>query len=1340
MLGRIILLSGIFQLFIHIVQGQPDVYVDKSTGGLRVHVPIYAMSEGEISAGISLSYVNGSGVPVSTADGEVGLGWHLNAGGSVKRELRGLPDDYTATGDDRKGWLATESGQLIAAKIGGISFTGDESANWSALQTLMNSSGELIYDTEPDLFSVSAPGLSCQFVFDHTGTPQPLPLSDIEITVHRNSSGHITSFTVTDGSGTSYYFTGRIESTRSATKVSLQPLEFQKTSYHYYKTPLTYTREWRLSRITSYYGKSLYFSYEPETPKTTEQKVSVWLRQPVSHESYVEKHEYTLKETYTDQRLISLYSIGKELAVLTYQDDKLKTVEVRDHRREETPYVKTIEFTYESITSAVDGTRRTVLGRVQEYSGCDRMPAYEFAYHGVENLPGPTSPNVDYWGYYNNRTLYSGQPPKLVVFPDEAPGNKVQLYRDITTAGQTSYTLQGSDRRPSGSYTAFGILQQVKMPLGDLIRVEYESNTYHDNFYEQEVTGPGVRVKRLFRTDKRTSSTKTGETINYYYTHDTSSPSSGATSGHLLHEPRFAFTLQAYTYNSTSYTYQDLSSGSFSDRQKWEYLTARSTEDLGHSGQQVLYSSIIKKTASENGFTQTISTLPPGEHQQAPIWEDWSMPEVQWARNTTTGCTVASDIGTGTNTYPYIPHSSSGGESLLFSHEIIYDGNGRKLRETENQYGHQALGSTAVTGLYVEGVPFSCSAGSYLFGTYTLTSNTFYPLRQTLTRNFEYEGATPHTMQSTRDEYQRTSPWHPYVTTTVSTLADGSRFKATHIYPEDYTLSGSPAGTAGNALETLVLTHRVSTPVESVSSQQLPGQSGYQVTGATYTSYQNVREKIVSHQASVFDPGYPVSDFQYSNATAGSLSPDSRYELLVEVTVDDQYRKTVSYSPKSRNFQSTLWGNINEVPVLEATNAHPQELFYTDFTNLLHEENLKTNSLVLDVKTALKEGRNDAHSLRISSKVVASVSGKIEKGHNEYFISFWSHNTSEENLKVEFSNTAGGTPVKTVNFALSGAGHWQYHRQQVDLSSLNNTVYFTFSRGAVSNIASEFTIDDLLLYPVGSSISTTSYTFPFGASSVTNGNGQSGQTHYDALGRVTGIYDAQGNLLQAYKYQYADLAGEKFEGLTLSHGPIYEGEATTYQTREFCRDNVTYRWAFMESGATPQESDYITDGYQASHTFSSAGTKTVYIRASHPDFADLEYSRTVTVEKHPITVSACSKGQLSYDLCQEHDFLTIDCGEISETPANALEVLLKVTGVTNGDGSYTYQWQRRDAGTVQWINMPVTTPLLRECSQENADYRCIVTDGSGRKGESQLFTLKRYRSNPECQVQVPSCN
>lgn len=86
------------------VQGQPQVPVDPFTGKAQVAIPIWTLKTNSIEAPIVLSNTGG-GMKVTEGEGNAGIGWNVIAGGSVSREVRGLPDDLEDIGDDKIGWL-----------------------------------------------------------------------------------------------------------------------------------------------------------------------------------------------------------------------------------------------------------------------------------------------------------------------------------------------------------------------------------------------------------------------------------------------------------------------------------------------------------------------------------------------------------------------------------------------------------------------------------------------------------------------------------------------------------------------------------------------------------------------------------------------------------------------------------------------------------------------------------------------------------------------------------------------------------------------------------------------------------------------------------------------------------------------------------------------------------------------------------------------------------------------------------------------------------------------------------------------------------------------------------
>ncbi len=72
--------------------GKVGLYpVNKNLGTTSVNIPIYTLQEGDLSVPIGLNY-NTSGIRLNDMASWVGLGWSLDAGGAIIRNVKGLPD------------------------------------------------------------------------------------------------------------------------------------------------------------------------------------------------------------------------------------------------------------------------------------------------------------------------------------------------------------------------------------------------------------------------------------------------------------------------------------------------------------------------------------------------------------------------------------------------------------------------------------------------------------------------------------------------------------------------------------------------------------------------------------------------------------------------------------------------------------------------------------------------------------------------------------------------------------------------------------------------------------------------------------------------------------------------------------------------------------------------------------------------------------------------------------------------------------------------------------------------------------------------------------------------
>lgn len=233
--------------------------VSFQSGLADISVPIYTLDVNGYKLPIGLSYYSG-GVKVDQRATEVGLSWSLNAGGTISRTTRGLPDEYKDNPNTRPvGGVAGALGWLHAATTNFI-YQVDIEAEENKLKTdryyMFNQfmplffkdefqthqdryttvSHKLKYDPEPDIFTFSFNGKSGSFVFDNQKIIRQYPLSDLKIeytlgNIYPDSPDYITitSFTIQDTDGSKYFFSA-VGST-----VTIQAgysLIYNETSYH----------------------------------------------------------------------------------------------------------------------------------------------------------------------------------------------------------------------------------------------------------------------------------------------------------------------------------------------------------------------------------------------------------------------------------------------------------------------------------------------------------------------------------------------------------------------------------------------------------------------------------------------------------------------------------------------------------------------------------------------------------------------------------------------------------------------------------------------------------------------------------------------------------------------------------------------------------------------------------------------------------------------------------------------------------------------------------------------------------------------------------------------------
>ncbi|MEQ9465806.1 MAG: hypothetical protein RLN88_00255 [Ekhidna sp.] len=202
-----------------------QVDADLLTGAVTANLPIHTIQTGSFNVPIGVSY-GSNGLRVNSSAGDLGLSWQFNVGGSIYREIRGLPDEYKGDTitviadsiylyDNRVGWLHNST----AEDVGEMEFTADddystwtdEAGDYAKLEQLgkMDSVNGTVegMDAQPDIFHLNAPGISCSFVYTNDNVIITEPYQDLLITPQFNQdSSSILSFRIVDNAGNSYEF------------------------------------------------------------------------------------------------------------------------------------------------------------------------------------------------------------------------------------------------------------------------------------------------------------------------------------------------------------------------------------------------------------------------------------------------------------------------------------------------------------------------------------------------------------------------------------------------------------------------------------------------------------------------------------------------------------------------------------------------------------------------------------------------------------------------------------------------------------------------------------------------------------------------------------------------------------------------------------------------------------------------------------------------------------------------------------------------------------------------------------------------------------------------------
>ncbi|KAA5536540.1 hypothetical protein F0919_02405 [Taibaiella lutea] len=468
--------SGYLKMMNSYVPGSPeaaqiikyqDFPVNLFTGTPDISIPIYNAAGKGISFPVSVSYHAGGGIKIDDQAGNTGLGWNLNAGGEITREIRGLPDERAGKGLFDKPYPVSYYIQTHVAN--GLR---DEDAQFWVTQ------GFDPIDWEPDVYYFSAAGLSGKFMYDDEAGVFVSLNRKQQLKISYDRTAQI--WLITGDDGTRYYFINKeySENQVEAMGVSVQPFG-----------PASIT-SWKLSKIINAdatdsivlnYVPNAYYYYTAGTSAVYHAEFFTTPFRP-NLNSFVNNHITGISKLQSVVSTTDSISFvdATENRLDLYQQKAVSKVIIctrgggaRNIFKFNYSYYNRPQLVGDIPLNAESVCKYSLkLDSLTEYgnSETNAFPlTHRFTYNTDVALPCRMSYNKDFWGYTNNNTYEATlAPSETIIYPTYS-----QYY-------------EGADRKPDAALMQAGILKGIQLPTGGNIAFEYEPN---DISYPTEQAG-----------------------------------------------------------------------------------------------------------------------------------------------------------------------------------------------------------------------------------------------------------------------------------------------------------------------------------------------------------------------------------------------------------------------------------------------------------------------------------------------------------------------------------------------------------------------------------------------------------------------------------------------------------------------------------------------------------------------------------------------------------------------------------------------------------------------------------------------------------------------------------
>lgn len=432
------------------------VPLNQFTGNQNISIPLAEIKSGTLTLPVSASY-SSDGVKVDQYESNIGMGWSLNAGGVITRQVFDVQDN--TNGRMQKPNTAANSAEMY--------------------NFLTNAASGPLVDTQSDIFSYNVNGMSGKFFLDENNLPVEIEPSGLKIGVDLKvlemgfAPNDIPEITITDTKGIIYYFGGTNAIESSSTRriftgdANPNPLSpDMKTAWYLTKivdpaSNSVITLSYDSRSIVYVSGNDQNLDYEVNAGITLTYRLSNYQTKSYCTESI-------LKEINSSTGKITFVTSKR----FTDPDFPLSKIDEINYFNDKGALIKKTSFTYDQYTSTTflnsynttpDYLRkRLFLKKITEFSTNLNPAVHEFEYYFPERLPVRFCFAQDNYGVFNGKTNSS-----LISDENQVPYSVANLcFSDHKLA----------NRRPDSNFGYYGLLKKVKYPTKGTAEMQYEAH------------------------------------------------------------------------------------------------------------------------------------------------------------------------------------------------------------------------------------------------------------------------------------------------------------------------------------------------------------------------------------------------------------------------------------------------------------------------------------------------------------------------------------------------------------------------------------------------------------------------------------------------------------------------------------------------------------------------------------------------------------------------------------------------------------------------------------------------------------------------------------------------